>query len=109
MLKQDIKMGIVNGILDVFKNDVVQIILYGSVAREEETAESDIDIAVILKSECDISKREEFIEMSSELDLKYGKVISIIDIEQQKLNTWGRVLPFYKSIIEEGVLLWKAA
>lgn len=31
------------------------------------------------------------------------------DIEKNMLNKWGDVLPFYKNIKEEGIVLWKAA
>ena len=50
MLTQDMKTDIVNGLLSIFREDILQIILYGSVAKEEDTSESDIDIAIILKS-----------------------------------------------------------
>ena len=39
---------IVRAILSVVGDDVVKIILYGSVARGDNTWESDVDIAVLL-------------------------------------------------------------
>ena len=86
-----------------------QIILYGSVARREETAESDIDIAIILDVAQASAIRERFIEWNSEMDMKYNRVFSIVDIEKSQMDKWGNVLPFYKNIREEGVVLWKAA
>lgn len=100
---------IVEGVLSVCGNIVKQIILYGSVARHEETEESDIDIALILSQEFNTEMREEFIKWASELDLKYDRIFSIIDIEQERLDKWKDVLPFYKNIYKEGVVLWTAA
>ena len=31
------------------------------------------------------------------------------DIEKANMDKWGDVLPFYKNIKKEGVVLWKAA
>ena len=56
-----------------------------------------------------LKERELFIAWNSEMDLKYGKVFSIIDIEKEKIDKWGKVLPFYKNIQKEGIVLWKAA
>ena len=51
LMKEDLK-----GLLDIFSGDIEAIILYGSVARNESTPESDIDIAVIIKREMDDEK-----------------------------------------------------
>lgn len=49
------------------------------------------------------------IAWAAEIDLKYEKVFSIIDIEKENMDKWGNVLPFYKNIRKEGIVLWKAA
>ena len=108
MLTQDMKTDIVNGLLSIFREDILQIILYGSVAKEEDTSESDIDIAIILKSELTNERRKEFISLSADLDLKYDRIFSIIDINKKRLDEWGKVLPFYVNIQQEGISLWKA-
>ena len=38
-----------SGLVDIFQNSMVNIILYGSVARGTQTEESDVDIAVLVK------------------------------------------------------------
>lgn len=100
---------LITGLLDIFRDNIQEIILYGSVARNQETDESDIDIAVVLKHEFNTEVKKKFIEWSAELDLKYEKIFSIVDIEKEYLDKWGEVLPFYKNIRQEGVVLWKAA
>ena len=75
---------LVKGLFNLFHENLSMIILYGSVARNEATSESDIDI-------------------------RYDKIFSIIDIKEENMKKWGEVLPFYKNVQKEGVILWKAA
>ena len=49
MLTDRMKDELIQGLRDIFANNIEAIILYGSVARNESTPESDIDIAVIVK------------------------------------------------------------
>ena len=109
MLNEEMIRDLISGLREIFDQNVSQIILYGSVARREETAESDIDIAIILDVTQASAIRERFIEWNSEMDMKYNRVFSIVDIEKSQMDKWGNVLPFYKNIREEGVVLWKAA
>lgn len=109
MLTQEITSELINGLTDIFSDRIVQIILYGSVARKEDTKESDIDIAIILKGKLDKDTKTAFISWAADMDLKFGKTFSIIDIEQDLYNKWNTILPFYKNINKEGIILWKAA
>lgn len=109
MLNDKMIRELVDGLREIFEQNILRIILYGSVARQEETAESDIDIAIIITDVPVSSIRDRFIEWNSEMDMKYNRVFSIVDIEKTKMDKWGKVLPFYRNIQEEGVVLWKAA
>jgi len=109
MLTTDMIYDLIIGIRQIFADSVVQIILYGSVARQENTKESDIDIAVIVDNAQMDDIRDRFIEWSSEMDMKYNRVFSILDIEKNMMDKWGNILPFYKNIRKDGVVLWKAA
>ena len=109
MLNEEMIRDLISGLREIFDNSVSQIVLYGSVARREETSESDIDIAIILDVAQAANVRERFIEWNSEMDMKYNRVFSIVDIEKSQMEKWGNVLPFYKNIKKEGVVLWKAA
>jgi predicted nucleotidyltransferase len=104
-----IKDELINGILEIFKGNVVKIILYGSVARNEGTPESDIDVAVILSRPVTEDVRRNFIDWNAGMDLKYECVLSIIDIERDRFEAWCDVLPFYRNVSNEGVVLWTAA
>ncbi|MGN0354345.1 MAG: nucleotidyltransferase family protein [Muricoprocola sp.] len=103
------KNDLIKGLLDIFHNDISMIILYGSVARNEFTLESDIDIAIIMKKDMDENTKERFIYWSADMDIRYNRVFSIIDIQEENMKKWGNVLPFYKNVQKEGIVLWKAA
>ena len=109
MLTNTMKNDVVQGLLDIFSDNINEIILYGSVARSESTPDSDIDIAVIVKTDMDDMTRERFIHWAAELDLRYDRVFSIVDIQEENIKKWGDILPFYQNVQREGVVLWKAA
>ena len=100
---------LVKGLLNLFHENLSMIILYGSVARNEATSESDIDIAIITKNDMNEEIRNKFICWSAEMDIRYDKIFSIIDIKEENMKKRVEVLPFYKNVQKEGVILWKAA
>ena len=100
---------LIDGLQEIFCDNIQQIILYGSVARNQATQESDVDVAIILRHGFDAEIKKKFSAWSAELDLKYDKVFSIIDIEKERMDKYGDILPFYRNIRQEGVVLWKAA
>lgn len=85
------------------------IILYGSVARNEATGESDIDIAIIMKEQMDNAAKRRLFNWAAGMDLRYERVFSIVDIQENNLKKWGKVLPFYQNVRKEGIVLWRAA
>ena len=109
MLSNDMKDELIRGLTEIFKENIKMIILYGSVARNEAKDDSDIDIAIIMKNDMDEKTQEQFIRWSADMDIRFDKVFSIIDIQEEKLEQWGNVLPFYKNVQKEGIVLWKAA
>ena len=109
MLTREMKDELIKGLLNIFLDDIKAIILYGSVARNESTLESDIDIAIIVKKDMDDTTRERFISWSADLELRYDRVFSIIDIQERNMQKWGKILPFYQNVQKEGIVLWKAA
>ena len=109
MLTDTIKEELIKGLCELLHENLSMIILYGAVARNEATPESDIDIAIITKKDMDEEIRNKFICWAAELDIRYDKVFSIIDIKEENMKKWGKVLPFYQNVQKEGVILWKAA
>ena len=89
------------------KTDAIYI--FGSYGTKYFTEESDIDIAIILKNEIDNKTKEQFINWSADMDIRYDRVFSIIDIKESNIQKWGDSLPFYRNVKKEGIVLWKAA
>ncbi len=86
-------------------NEIQSIVLYGSYARGDFNAQSDLDIMILVgSSDNDIKKYENIVyDCAFELELKYGKVISPVIKNQQFFEYWSDTLPFYKNIVKEGV------
>ena len=109
MMQNEIIEELVTGLNSIFGDNLEKIILYGSVARGDDIAGSDIDIALIVKSHMDDKMKSIFLHWNAEFDMKHNRTFSIIDIEREILDKWGNVVPFYKNIQDEGIILWKAA
>jgi len=52
--------------------------LYGSVARGTQTDESDIDIAVMLRSKENDDMKERMTDIIVDLELEHNKVLSVL-------------------------------
>ena len=89
---------LVEELKNIFNDCLVSIILYGSVARGTETDESDVDIAIIIKDAKSQPVTDKLVDFTLDLDLKYDKVFSIIDIDYDEFLKWENVLPFYKNV-----------
>lgn len=107
-MKDEMKKQLVLKLFKIFGRSIEKIILYGSVARGEDTPESDIDIAVILH-EYTQEMYDEMMDCLVDMDTQYNKVFSVLLIDYDKFVYWEDVIPFYKNINKEGVILWKAA
>lgn len=100
---------LVEGILSILESQVIRIVLYSSVARGTNTAESDVDIALLLNGNLSRETEDKLSDLIVDLNLKYDIVLSVIDIDYEMFKKWEKVTPFYKNVNEEGVVLWKAA
>lgn len=109
MLSDVMREELVQGLTDIFRNNISMIILYGSVARGDATQESDIDIAIIVRSQMDDAAKRRFLSWTADMDIRYERVFSIVDIQETNMKKWEDVLPFYKNVKKEGIVLWKAA
>ena len=109
MLSYEMREELVQGLTDIFGNNISMIILYGSAARGDATEESDIDIAIVVKSQMDDTTKRRFLSWAADMDIRYERVFSIVDIQETNMKKWEEVLPFYRNVKKEGIVLWKAA
>lgn len=108
-MDQNILNELVGGILDIMQPALVRIVLYGSVARGTNTEESDVDVALLVKGQLDHDTEDKLSDFIVDMNLKYDRVFSVIDIDYDVFCKWEGVMPFYKNVNKEGIVLWKAA
>ena len=108
-MKEPMYDELVRGLLRLLPEQTVQIVLYGSVARGTAEPDSDIDIALFLKGRLSSQQQDALSDLIVDLNLKYDKVFSVVDIDQQTYLKWRHVTPFYQNVSKEGIVLWKAA
>lgn len=95
----------------IYGSHVKQIILYGSYARGDYTADSDVDIMILL----DISDmaikdyRHQLSDMTYDFNLDHDLDIKPIAKSEEHFLQWIENYPFYANIQKEGVSLYGAA
>ena len=100
---------LVPGLRAIYGNLLVSVILYGSVARGTQTDESDVDIAVIMKSGATREMYDRMLDLVVDLELECARVLSVVRIDYDKFREWENVMPYYRNIKKDGVVLWQAA
>lgn len=90
---------------EVFGGRIEQILLYGSYARGDADGDSDIDIAAIVHGDRQElqEKLKKVWDVSSDLELKYGVIISPTVIPYDEFMAYKEDLPYYRNISEEGI------
>ena len=90
---------------DVYGDNIVRILLYGSYARGYYQMDSDIDIVAIVQGEranLQEGLRKVWDE-SSDLELEYGMIVSPTVIPFEEFEKYKNDLPYYRNIQNEGV------
>ena len=92
---------------EIYEDVIDNIVLYGSYVRGQETPDSDIDIAVILRLPQTDEQHQKMIDIVVDYELKLGVTLSVISIEKDNFNEWKSTLPFYENLLKEEIYLWK--
>ena len=94
-----------NRVSQLFPNEKVEAILFGSYARGEATADSDVDIIFLVDSSREeISSRNwQLGKIASDIFFDYDLVISPIVENRKFYQDRIDILPFYRNIHREGV------
>ena len=99
-----------------FPKQLQRLILFGSQARGETTAESDIDVLVVVnwKEEQLAGGRyaapfndprwRRIVELAYDLSLEYGVVLSPVVMSEKRLAQWS---PLSNQIKQDGIEIWK--
>ena len=75
---KDITSQLVDVYRNIYGDDIVEILLYGSYARNEETDQSDVDIVAIVKgNRLDLQKKLKIVwDISADIGLENDVVVS---------------------------------
>ena len=88
-----------------FPGEVVHLILFGSKVRGEATAESDLDVLVVMRSE-DWRRGDEIRALGYALEIEHGIVLSIQAMSlghYETLRACGS--QFFRAVEGEGVMV----
>ena len=91
----------------IFGSRLDSVILYGSYARGDYDDESDIDVMALVDMDRQelAAYRRPVSDFSSDLDLKYDVLLSIKLQDKATFEKYLSVLPFFKNVIQEGVVI----
>ena len=92
----------------IYGEELDKVILYGSYARGDQTSESDVDIAVVIRKDTE-RMHDKLLDLVVDYELDLAVTLSVVPIEYDNFVEWSKVLPFYKNIDREGIILWNAA
>ena len=91
----------------VLGNKLSKAIVYGSYARGDYNACSDVDVMVLVKmSDEEIrSIKNEIYDIAFDIELSTGVEISPVIKNEEQYEYWVDTLPFYRNVREEGVVI----
>lgn len=88
------------------KDPSAKIYLYGSRSRGNARSDSDWDIVILLnKDKVTLDEERNITYPLYDLEFDSGEVISPIIYSEKEWNTKYKVTPFYKNVMQEGILL----
>lgn len=67
-----------------------------------QDAKSNIDIALVLRSKLDMNTIYCLQDSLIDMDIKNGKLFSVVDIDADRFARLQNVVPFYRNIQTEG-------
>ncbi len=95
----------------IYGNHLKTVILYGSYARGDYTADSDVDLMILV----DLPDKEidRYADAVSELGFDYNISYDIwmmpVVKNTEHFRYWSEAYPFYQNVKKEGVTLYEAA
>ncbi len=86
----------------LYGDKLSRLVLFGSWARSEQSEDSDIDVAVVLKGPLKAGREiDRMIDVVTDLNLEYGVLLSIYPVSDQ--DYMGRRSPLLINIRKEGI------
>lgn len=88
----------------VYGRDIIAIFLYGSYARGDFEADSDIDIAAVVKGDrIELQQKlKQVWDVSADIGLENDVIVSPTVIPYDEFEKYKEKLPYYRNIMKEG-------
>lgn len=104
MQLQNILKEVKNALQELYKDNLVEIILYGSCARNDFNENSDVDLLVVL-NKLDTAGKEidKIVDAIYDINLKYNTLISVVPISDEdykRINS-----PLLINVRKEGLVI----
>jgi predicted nucleotidyltransferase len=104
MLLQNILEEVKDALQKLYKDNLVEIILYGSYARNDFNENSDVDLLVVLNKLDSAGKEiDNIVDAIYDINLKYNTLISVVPISNDDYRSINS--PLLLNIRKEGVLI----
>lgn len=107
---EKIKVEVPKSVGQLMKEDLIKVILYGSCARGDYTEDSDIDIALITKSNRIEAQKytSDLAVIATELAMKYFVVVNFVCLPEKEFIEKKSWYAYFKNIEKEGEVLYGA-
>ena len=92
----------------LMKEDLVEVVLYGSCARGDYTEDSDVDIALITKSDRMEAQKytSDLAAIATEFAMKYFAIVNFVCLPYKEFVEKKSWYAYFKNIEREGEVLY---
>lgn len=106
---ESIKNSALEKLPEIMKEDCKTIILYGSYARGDYTADSDVDIAILTDSDREQVKKysPQLDELATQIAIDTLAVVNFVCLPQKEYESKKSWYPFFKNIAKDGIILYE--